>query len=169
PRAGSELTDAIPSPAVETYASRERTNATTYTYTNGDGDEALMARAQSGDADAFADLYDRHGERAMRVAGAICQEAGGAEDAVRLSFLAIWRDRARFGPEHGSFKAWSMGIVSIRAAGPKVTVEQVIALAYFGELSHTEIASQLDLPAGSVKGRMRLGLEKMRKQMGALR
>lgn len=41
---------------------------------------------------------------------------------------------------------------------------EVIVLAFFGELSHSEIAAQLDLPAGTVKGRMRLGLEKLRKQ-----
>ena len=45
---------------------------------------------------------------------------------------------------------------------------EVISLAYFGELSHSEIASQLDLPSGTVKGRMRLGLEKLRKEMGVL-
>ena len=38
---------------------------------------------------------------------------------------------------------------------------EVIALAYYGELSHTEIATQLGLPAGTVKGRMRLGLQKL--------
>lgn len=38
----------------------------------------------------------------------------------------------------------------------------VIALAYFGELSTTEIAGELSLPLGTVKGRMRLGLEKLR-------
>lgn len=38
----------------------------------------------------------------------------------------------------------------------------VIRLAFFGELSHSEIAHQLDLPPGTVKGRMRLGLEKLR-------
>jgi len=30
-------------------------------------------------------------------------------------------------------------------------------------LSHSEIATQLDLPSGTVKGRMRLGLEKLRR------
>lgn len=40
---------------------------------------------------------------------------------------------------------------------------EVIALAFFGELSHTEIAAQLELPEGTVKGRMRLGLEKLRR------
>jgi RNA polymerase sigma-70 factor (ECF subfamily) len=39
---------------------------------------------------------------------------------------------------------------------------EVIALAYFGELSMTEIADRLSLPVGTVKGRMRLGLEKLR-------
>lgn len=38
----------------------------------------------------------------------------------------------------------------------------VIALAYFGELSATEIADRLSVPLGTVKGRMRLGLEKLR-------
>jgi RNA polymerase sigma-70 factor (ECF subfamily) len=38
----------------------------------------------------------------------------------------------------------------------------VIVLAYFGELSATEIADRLALPLGTVKGRMRLGLKKLR-------
>ena len=39
---------------------------------------------------------------------------------------------------------------------------EVIALAYFGGLSHTEIAARLELPVGTVKGRMRLALLKVR-------
>lgn len=39
---------------------------------------------------------------------------------------------------------------------------QVIQLAYFGGFSHTEIAAMLGMPLGTVKGRMRLGLEKIR-------
>ena len=42
---------------------------------------------------------------------------------------------------------------------------EVIQLAFFGELSHSEIAKQLDLPPGTVKGRMRLGLERLRKNV----
>jgi len=41
----------------------------------------------------------------------------------------------------------------------------VITLAFLGELTHTEIAAQLALPEGTVKGRMRLGLKKLRMQM----
>lgn len=39
---------------------------------------------------------------------------------------------------------------------------EVITLAFYGELSHTEIAARLDLPAGTVKGRIRLGLQRLR-------
>ncbi len=43
---------------------------------------------------------------------------------------------------------------------------QVIELAYFGGLSHSQIAEALDLPGGTVKGRMRLGLSKLRVALG---
>jgi RNA polymerase sigma-70 factor, ECF subfamily len=39
---------------------------------------------------------------------------------------------------------------------------EVITLAFYGELSHSEIAVALQLPRGTVKGRMRLGLKKLR-------
>ncbi len=40
--------------------------------------------------------------------------------------------------------------------------QEVITLAFYGQLSHREIALQLGLPPGTVKGRMRLGLQKLR-------
>ncbi len=42
----------------------------------------------------------------------------------------------------------------------------VIELAYFGGLTHVQIASMLDQPVGTIKGRMRLGLAKMRMALG---
>jgi len=39
---------------------------------------------------------------------------------------------------------------------------KVIELAYFGGFTHTEIAELLGLPSGTVKGRMRLALAKLR-------
>jgi RNA polymerase sigma-70 factor, ECF subfamily len=39
---------------------------------------------------------------------------------------------------------------------------RVIELAYFGGFTHSQIAKMLELPAGTVKGRMRLGLAKLR-------
>jgi RNA polymerase sigma-70 factor, ECF subfamily len=52
----------------------------------------------------------------------------------------------------------------IRGALGELPAEQrrVIELAYFGGFTHVEIASMLDTPVGTVKGRMRLGLNKLR-------
>jgi RNA polymerase sigma-70 factor (ECF subfamily) len=43
---------------------------------------------------------------------------------------------------------------------------QVIGMAYFGGFSHSEIAELLGMPLGTVKGRMRLGLQKVRANLG---
>ncbi len=58
----------------------------------------------------------------------------------------------------------------VREALTGLPAEQskVIELAYFGGFTHTEIAQMLDTPIGTVKGRMRLGLQKMRAQLGGL-
>jgi RNA polymerase sigma-70 factor (ECF subfamily) len=42
---------------------------------------------------------------------------------------------------------------------------RVIELAYFGGFSHSQIAEMLEMPLGTVKGRMRLGLEKLRQAL----
>ena len=43
---------------------------------------------------------------------------------------------------------------------------RVIQLAYYGGFSHSEIAEMLELPLGTIKGRMRLGLDKLRNELG---
>ena len=42
---------------------------------------------------------------------------------------------------------------------------EAITLAFFNGLTHQEIAERLGVPLGTVKGRMRLGLKKMRQQL----
>jgi RNA polymerase sigma-70 factor (ECF subfamily) len=56
----------------------------------------------------------------------------------------------------------------VRAAMDSLPAEQsrVIELAYFGGFTHSEIAGMLDAPVGTVKGRMRLGLAKLRDELG---
>lgn len=59
--------------------------------------------------------------------------------------------------------ALSLERTAVRDAMASLPLEQrqVIEMAYFGGYSHTEIADMTHVPLGTVKGRMRLGLEKM--------
>jgi RNA polymerase sigma-70 factor (ECF subfamily) len=56
---------------------------------------------------------------------------------------------------------------SVRSALAALPEDQrrTIELAYFGGFSHSQIAELLNEPIGTVKGRMRLGLEKLRRQL----
>src|SRR3954466_4551787 len=56
---------------------------------------------------------------------------------------------------------------TVRSAMGSLPAEQsqVIELAYFGGFTHTEIAEMLETPVGTIKGRMRLGLNKLRDQL----
>ena len=74
------------------------------------------------------------------------------EEAAELTDVeAIRRDEAR----------------TLRAALEKLPEAQVrvIELAYYGGFTHTEIATMLEEPVGTVKGRMRLGLQKLHTHM----
>ena len=55
----------------------------------------------------------------------------------------------------------------VREAIDTLPAEQsrVIELAYFGGFTHSQIANMLETPIGTVKGRMRLGLDKLRLQL----
>ena len=73
------------------------------------------------------------------------------EAPERTELEAVRRDEAR----------------NVRRALDTLPGEQnrVIELAYFGGFTHTQIAEMLDMPIGTVKGRMRLGLDKLRRQL----
>lgn len=60
------------------------------------------------------------------------------------------------------------GAAAVRKAVHALPPDQqrVIQLAYFGGFSQSEIAEMLEAPLGTVKGRMRLALEKLRAQLG---
>ncbi len=55
----------------------------------------------------------------------------------------------------------------IRVALAELPSDQrrVVELAYFGGFTHMEIATMLETPIGTIKGRMRLALEKLRGQL----
>lgn len=58
----------------------------------------------------------------------------------------------------------SLDAEQVRRALGSLPLDQrrAIELAYFGGLSHSEIARKLGVPIGTVKGRLRIGLQKMK-------
>ena len=76
-------------------------------------DAVLLRRAQQGDADAFAVVYDRHAAAATRVAGRILPPAA-AEDAVQDAFLTLWRTSG-YDASQGSVRSYLLTIVHNRA------------------------------------------------------
>ena len=73
-------------------------------------------------------------------------------------------------PSNAFSEAWrNLQREQVREALGSLPPEQlkILELAYFSGYTHTEIADQLELPLGTVKGRMRLGLKKLRDHFGA--
>jgi RNA polymerase sigma-70 factor (ECF subfamily) len=65
-------------------------------------------------------------------------------------------------PEHRSELASALGALPQEQRA-------VVELAYFEGLSHGEIAERTSQPLGTVKTRIRLGMEKLRQRLGSLR
>jgi RNA polymerase sigma-70 factor (ECF subfamily) len=89
-----------------------------------------------------------------------------AQDRRRADFEGV--EEQREAPERTEVEvARRQEATSVRSAIGELPDEQsrVIQLAYFGGFSHTEIAEMLDTPVGTVKGRMRLGLEKLSRSL----
>jgi RNA polymerase sigma-70 factor (ECF subfamily) len=171
-------------------------------------DEELISLASTGDAQAFATLYDRHARAAYSLAYRMLGDKHASEDLLQDAFLKVWRSARTYRAERGSVRTWVLSIVHNRAIdqlrstasrrrtqeraeaeAPKsqpseaftqswrnsqrervrealgtLPAEQVriLELAYFSGYTHVEISELLGVPLGTVKGRMRLGLKKMR-------
>ena len=95
------------------------------------------------------------------------RRASGPAPKLDLDDAALLEARAA--PERTESEAIRRDAAErVRGAVAKLPPEQseVITLAFFGGFSHSEIASMLGAPLGTIKGRMRLGLEKLRRTLG---
>jgi RNA polymerase sigma-70 factor, ECF subfamily len=126
--------------------------------------------------EAFLALW-RHGARYERARGSVRSWLlsvvhNRAIDAVRRSLVI---DRRTAGDSQIAERLAAPGLTDnevvrrdeaarVRQALGQLPPEQrrVIELSYFGGLTHSQIAEFLELAPGTVKGRMRLGLQKMR-------
>ena len=68
-------------------------------------DRAFVAKARSGDAEAFRALVERHSRGLFRLAFRMTGNVPDAEDVVQESFLRAYRQLSRF-DERASFGTW---------------------------------------------------------------
>ena len=73
-----------------------------------------MARATRFEADALAELYDRHSPTALALARRMLGHAR-AEDAVQEAFTSIWRNASSYDPDRGLVRTWLLRIVRYRS------------------------------------------------------
>ena len=89
-----------------------------------DSDRSLMARVEARDADALAELYDRHAGRLLGLARRILGDGGEAEEVLQEVFLFAWRSASSFDPGRGQVLTWlliatrSRSIDRLRARRP---------------------------------------------------
>jgi RNA polymerase sigma-70 factor (ECF subfamily) len=79
---------------------------------------------------------------------------------------ALAASAPRYEPSEAFAKVWHHARLGrLREALDAVphVQQQVLELAHFSDLTHKEIAERRGLPPGTVKGRIRLGLDKLRK------
>ena len=169
-----------------------------------------VRRMASGDAEALAALYDRHGRAvyslALRVLGDCRRPRRVAQDV----FAQAWRQSARYDTSRGVVVAWllmmsrsrsidrlrsrrglpptdrrprlTLSLLADPAEGPEradadrgagerasgsaletlpLVQRMAIELAFYEGLTHVEIAERLEVPLGTIKTRIRLGLMKL--------
>jgi RNA polymerase sigma-70 factor (ECF subfamily) len=146
----------------------------------------LMARVASLDRAAFGQIYDRYAGLLFSVALRVLRHDKDAEDVVQEVFVrhrAI--DRLRSVRRHyevvheiseapdlesADSTAWLPEVdgaersIVVRSALQKLPAEQreAIEFAFFGGLTHEEIATRLQQPLGTIKARIRRGMLKLR-------
>ena len=97
-----------------------------------------------------------------RAVDLIRKEAGGVtRTPLDDELLASLPERAPGTPELASRREQVMRVRARLEELPPAQREALV-LSYYGGLSHGEIARRLSLPVGTVKGRMRLALSKLR-------
>lgn len=124
-------------------------NAKTFDATRGTVTSWLITLARSRAIDRLRSVQSRH--RRQDSSDQLVTMASGDSTPEETSLLKQTRNHVLGAMEH-------------------LPEEQkaVIHMAYYGGLSHNEIAGQLGIPLGTIKTRIRLGMLKLREELGPI-
>jgi RNA polymerase sigma-70 factor (ECF subfamily) len=113
-------------------SARRSTEAKAAAAQSGDAiDRTLMARIVARDAQAFAELSERHATVALGLAHRIVRNSADAEDVVQESLTRLWIFADRWNPEAARFSSWFYRIVSNQAISRlrRKTTESIDSIA----------------------------------------
>jgi RNA polymerase sigma-70 factor (ECF subfamily) len=133
--------------------------------------ERLLVRSGSGDAEAFAELYDRLAPHVFGMVTCLLRDEDAAESTTREAFVEAWRRAPTYDPSHSSAAAWMLVLahrVGVRArrlalgpvdpSAPATCLDdsvllsvglthaqsRAVQLAWFDGLDHRRIEEELD-------------------------
>jgi RNA polymerase sigma-70 factor (ECF subfamily) len=79
------------------------------------GDQDAVRRMAGRDADALAEIYDRHARAVYSLALRIVGEQAEAEDVVQEVFSQAWGQASKYVPDRGPVVAWLLTMARSRA------------------------------------------------------
>lgn len=180
-------------------------------------EELLAAVGHSGDASAFAELFERFSRRIYHIGLRMARSEDFSRELTQEAMLSVWQKASLFDIDRGSAEAWIFTLTRNRCFDmlrkakrqpmligaddiwppgeefepaelktdviaeehvllsrvqgmlPQLPAEQqaVIRQVYGMDLTHEEAARRLSIPLGTLKSRLRLGMEKLRHLTGA--
>jgi len=150
--------------------------------------ENLLEACARRDQGAFARLYEVTAPKLFGVAVRILRREDWAEEVLQDCYVSIWNNAGRYAAGLSAPMTWMTSIVRNRCLDwlrrPNLEVvlqrpddngddpleakqRQAIMLAFYDGLSHSELASHMRQPLGTVKTWVRRGLEKLKGCLGS--
>lgn len=135
------------------------------------GEEELIARAKTGDQEAFGELVRLHERTVYNVAVRMLGSVQDGEDAAQEAFLAAWRGLAMFKGD-SAFSTWlyrlttNVCIDRLRKEKRRVAIAPSVSLDDDGEGNPRDLPDRRHDPAETVERKERL--EAVRRCMDAL-
>jgi RNA polymerase sigma-70 factor (ECF subfamily) len=113
------------------------------------------------DQAAFAELFNHFAPRVKSFLMKSGADESLAEECSQEVMVTLWRDQEPDAAEALELQQESTRLAEVIEELPDKQ-RDIVKRAFYGDLSHQEIAMETGLPLGTIKSRIRLALERMR-------
>ncbi len=149
-----------------------RNNPLKLTYINLVTDKELLRhirKAQAGDSEAFAFIYDAYSGKLFRYLRIKVQSQQQAEDLLQETLVKIWRGLPGFNPDKGTFNAWAYRVAANTLNDFLRKVYRAPEALEMSEgVEYAAAAWQTESPSHEKRLDLELSLEELKSQMTGL-